>query len=948
MSLGKSEYSQRQNNLYLHADQLIREREYVRATEEYQELLSSNRLKGEGLHHAQLQLLRLQLQNRTVPDSALVDEVEEAFQKGELSQQDRVLYYLVKAKLEVLNRNGIQAISLLEIAEEKAASLYDSNALIQLEILTLLGETTYLYDKRPDLLTSVLHYLEEADKLLLKHPEWSFHAQDHYLWKANMSFINRDVDFSSLDLAVEMMERQPDGIDHAFLARCASVRGRLFKHSAYYDLQSVGHHTTEALEMVRKYPVDEITRQTVYRDYLTYCARLEDSTLFLNTLDELKARLKGNVKYVSPTRLEAFRYKKIKDKKRAAETYELLLQELDRGEHFYNITKLYDEANYALGAIYRGLKDFDRSDKHYMNILLIGMNEYGQEYWEFEELLDEELRENNPFAFFAYANLAKNQLKRYEQNQELQHLEKAAKLFKSTDEQCFNYLFTASNNTSLNLIGELPRQYYSEAIETHLHLYKSDQQEAHLWDANYYIERMKSFLLQRELFVIDKEGEEDLLGLDFAKKQRAIRKDIHALWWEKTHTRAEVDQQIQQLKAQYNLNSDRAGKSYSSYVVDQEIYNQQLFSELKDWVKKDTINTVIQYAISSDEVYILLDRYDRKVLKKVKFDDENSGKSIDSLINRYIDILKKSDPGSEYDPKTERAALSYQLFQTLVEPIYDLVPKNSRVLIVQDTKISDLPFTSLLTKCVENPEQIDYTEAPFLLHDWMIHAAPSLKTFSSVKDNFLTQHPKVLAFSVANPSSKFQWFGRESGQGVLTEGGKEVELLCNVYKEESICFYGSDMNLKNFNEHIQLPYDIIHISAHANADSIHYSNNRISFYKEGEFLYGHQISSLALKNRPLVVLSACETGIGVKKSTGAFSFSRSFLEAGADKVIATLWTVSDKSSSEILQDFYQNLSQSGDVVRSLWEAQKKYVLEREEGEEHFAHPKYWAGISCWE
>ena len=74
-----------------------------------------------------------------------------------------------------------------------------------------------------------------------------------------------------------------------------------------------------------------------------------------------------------------------------------------------------------------------------------------------------------------------------------------------------------------------------------------------------------------------------------------------------------------------------------------------------------------------------------------------------------------------------------------------------------------------------------------------------------------------------------------------------------------------------------------------------------------------QIQTLpGLRNLHLVVLSACQTALGGPRQDGVeiASLAYSFLNRGAKSVIASLWQVADKSTSELMQNFYQNLANS--------------------------------------
>ncbi len=87
-------------------------------------------------------------------------------------------------------------------------------------------------------------------------------------------------------------------------------------------------------------------------------------------------------------------------------------------------------------------------------------------------------------------------------------------------------------------------------------------------------------------------------------------------------------------------------------------------------------------------------------------------------------------------------------------------------------------------------------------------------------------------------------------------------------------------------------------------------------------LTAQDIATLDLRSLDLIVLSACETGLGdIEGNEGVFGLQRSLKMAGVNKIIMSLWQVPDKETKEFMILFYQNLIQNKNIESAFKKAQ---------------------------
>jgi CHAT domain-containing protein len=109
---------------------------------------------------------------------------------------------------------------------------------------------------------------------------------------------------------------------------------------------------------------------------------------------------------------------------------------------------------------------------------------------------------------------------------------------------------------------------------------------------------------------------------------------------------------------------------------------------------------------------------------------------------------------------------------------------------------------------------------------------------------------------------------------------------------------------------------------------------------ENGILFAEDVTGADLLNTELVVLSACDTGLGdIHVGEGVYGLRRAFVLAGAKTLVMSLWKVPDAQTQKLMIDFYQRILAGRPRAEALRKAQLAL-------KERYPHPWYWGAFIC--
>jgi len=389
----------------------------------------------------------------------------------------------------------------------------------------------------------------------------------------------------------------------------------------------------------------------------------------------------------------------------------------------------------------------------------------------------------------------------------------------------------------------------------------------------------------------------------------------------------EFRKQLFNLKTQYEGYTEMLESSYPDYYALK--YNSKMVST------KD-----LQSVLSDKEVMLSYFTSEERGRIFIFYISKNSFKVFNLPLaenyNKQITSLRNS-----LRLKVDHAYIksAYQLYQSLIPS--SIPAKISGLVIIPDGRLGSIPFEILLSKKPKE-ENKDYSSYAFLIKNHSVtYNYSSLLFYNSRKDlakkNNIDHPQQVL---LCAPIDFLNCSQCPSLTGTKTEV-EMIQQLCTANNYKATVLLNKEANEKNIKSVTIGNYSILHFATHGIVNeekpelSQLFLNSSTDGAEDGN-LYSGEIYNLKL-NAKLVVLSACQTGLGkLRKGEGIIGLSRALIYAGAKNVMVSLWTVSDASTPELMTRFYAFTFSNHSDAESLRMSKLKLIQDKT-----FAHPYYW-------
>ena len=376
---------------------------------------------------------------------------------------------------------------------------------------------------------------------------------------------------------------------------------------------------------------------------------------------------------------------------------------------------------------------------------------------------------------------------------------------------------------------------------------------------------------------------------------------------------------------------------------------------------------------SQQEISVMVKRKEAVLeLIKIPIFDFSRMKSSDSTIYAGILMFRKPDKnqliiindGNQVDKIVNtiyQNSQKYQLkesmsYETMWRPFENELEKTKRIFISNDGAYHKINLQTLM-----NPD------GTYLMDRFQFINVPSVNSIEDYRQTISLRKLNGRSNEIVvigNPIFNFQMDStgtRGSQYSNLPGTEEEVKSIVGLFRTRSgynanslTQEQASELNLKQ----IKSPL-ILHIATHGYfdvnsakkdpllgsglllngaGDSFNSSIEKWTELDDDGILTSYEAQALNLDDTELVILSACETGLGtIENGQGVYGLQRSFKKAGAHFMIMSLWKVNDQVTQELMTAFYDNWI-NGESLREAFQNAQDEIKEK------YKHPFYWGAF----
>jgi CHAT domain-containing protein len=397
--------------------------------------------------------------------------------------------------------------------------------------------------------------------------------------------------------------------------------------------------------------------------------------------------------------------------------------------------------------------------------------------------------------------------------------------------------------------------------------------------------------------------------------------------------------EVRALQATWQLKNDslknEIAKLSSNYVnLNNSIDNVSLVDVQTNLLQPS--QTLVQYFVGDSSIFAFVVKPNFYKLTEIKKDFP---------LDNWVKILRGSLSADNFQTQADvYTDMAFKLYEKLIKPIKTQL--SEEVIIIPDGVLGYVPFEILLSQKPEKP--IRFKEHAYLLREHSFSYCFSATLLREMMHKKHRQEPTKSLIAYApffdGDTTAFSKIVEEDLAArqdftPLQNSGEEVFRISKMMKGEA--FIGKKTTEQLFTETASTAR-ILHLATHGKANDKMGDYSYLAFSPikdsiENELLFVGDLYNLTL-NADMVVLSACETGIGkLQRGEGIISLARAFAYAGAKSIITSLWAVNDTKTKDLMISFYKNLKKGKSKNTALKNAKMSMIDKN-------LHPYFWAGF----